>query len=145
MPQRGWSAEAKAWTAVRTHVTGSWKAVLLDVIWSKQVSTGAGVYMLVSNPPHTFHADQQLQAPLYIGQAHNLRTRFRQHAGGTGQSRQIRRAFTNIYFWHMEVEEAGMSKVEQALIDAFGPTVNRNNVIAARVTEGIPVNQIGRG
>ena len=83
----------------------------------------------------------QLKSPIFVGHATNLRTRFKNHSLG-GIKNNIRSKVRNIenkLSFHYAVFE-GFSKdklmvLEQELIDCFGPTLNKVNVISKQTEQ----------
>ena len=142
--QRGWSLHATPWRRLKEIGSGlEWKRVYLLPELKAQLPESSGVYVICASPrmiPISGPLSQKIYAPVYVGQASNLRARFMQHVSGYGGVRDAKILFRRLDFWWAEVPLSGLDDFEQALIDAFGPAANAKNV-KVRIGEPVPAGK----
>jgi len=154
-PAKGWATDLKSWRQV-SESTGSaeWKRVTLHQDSRSQVPAKSGVYVMCVRtrdlhlPGKLF---ENLMSAIYVGQAGSLKTRFSQHVRGDRPGlRQAMQTFRTISFYYLVLEDKEqLSRVEQCLIDALGPSVNSINAMRARdggeikgqLLEGVPLRK----
>ena len=77
---------------------------------------------------------------IYVGQASDLRRRFREHVRGYRDVVHAESIFRRLEFWYSEFERRNLGEIEQLFLDALGPTANGKNV-KARIGEPIPAGR----
>jgi hypothetical protein len=147
MPLRyGWSPDRADWLLFGRTVAGlEWRTYPFDPIYQGVITTESGVYMIcLSSWRFGFDTAvwRDMNAPMYVGQSGNLRTRFGQHVQGLYEGTQeLGRRFSGLNFWYCEIKDAAqISNVESALIQTFGPPFNTNNKRPISAVVGSPTN-----
>lgn len=79
---------------------------------------------------------------VYVGQAVNLRQRFKQHVDGTTSIRDVLREFPNaLEFYFVEVPVENLNVIEKRCFDVIGPSENRiSPPMRATLLEPVSVN-----
>lgn len=146
----GWTLISSHWGVLRKVVreflgeSPDGKLVRLTPQGGRFIPDLGGVYMLCAHPPKCDlpmikppqKAEMHLFNALYIGEAEDLRVRYKNYAmvrnisgkGKDGKVRKFLKTYDNIYFcyWAM-APEAGQQerkKLQDVMIECFGPTAN---------------------
>lgn len=140
----GWRLEAHKWQKLRHAARDcNWRRVYLERDYVSQVPARSGVYLICAAPdriPVTGNIMERLYNAIYVGQASDLRSRFRQHVRGYRKVVCAMSIFRRLDFWYSEVPEADIGGLEQDLLDTLGPTANVKNV-KARIGEPVPAGR----
>jgi hypothetical protein len=106
-----------------------------------------GVYMVCAAPPgyrmtrrRTANVFKLLYSPLYVGKSGDLNERFTAHcATPKPEIVESQKCFRgNLDFWFLRLKQGSINDMEAALIQCFGPPVNRVSGISARLGKGVP-------
>lgn len=142
----GWSLDRNCWARLRTQAASfSWRRASLDAAWQSRVATTAGVYLICASPKHVpinGKVMERFYSAIYVGQASNLRRRFRDHVRGYGAVKDAKLIFRRLDFWFAEVEATALNEVERLLLETLGPPANIR-LIGARIGAPVPAGQIG--
>ena len=141
----GWSLDTEHWNGV-DHILGSsgWSACKFTRDSLDLVPKSRRVYMLVASPPVSNFSQKNemadgLAAPVYVGIAIDLSRRFKQHISFRDGSvaDRIKPLLQRTRFWFLEMPETQeeLRRIEQILIDAFGPTANKINSVVKKDRE----------
>ena len=143
----GWSLNENQWEDLRSVLPSySWSRSYLDKDHVLAIPPEPGVYMICGRASEcgvSGKVMEQVYAPMYIGQATSLRKRFCDHLAGYRNVVLVKRLFRRLEFWYTPVDANGLSVVEQALIDVFGPPANDRNVIG-KMGRQVPAGSLGR-
>ena len=84
---------------------------------------------------------KKIWAPLYVGKSDtSIRVRFRNHCNNPAELMQkARRCFADagLEFWWVELDPINIREIENALITAFGPPVNKVYSIQAKIMKSV--------
>lgn len=152
---KGWATDLKSWRRV-SESTGSaeWKRVSLHPDNRSLIPSSPGVYVMCVRT-RDLHLSgklfESLMSAIYVGQATNLKVRFAQHVRGDRAGlKQAMQTFRTISFYYIVLKDRQqLSRVEQCLIDALGPSVNSINAMRAReggeikaqLLDGVPLRK----
>lgn len=121
-----------------------WRRTFLEESYEVQVPTSAGVYLICASARILLgRGAAGLYNAVYVGQARDLRRRFREHLRGYGNVPKARMTFRRLDYWYISASPSDLDRIEQAFLDALGPSANDRNV-RARIGEGVPAGAIGR-
>ena len=141
----GWQLKKQSWDILGTCLeAGTWKRKYLERDYASAVPESSGVYVICGTPstiPIDGDLAQKLYNALYVGQATDLRQRFKQHVVGYRDVRDAKATFRRLEFWYMAIPASLLDSFEQALISAFGPPANVKNVVA-QIGNPVPAGQI---
>ena len=139
----GWSLERDDWLILHRLLSGSkWTRVYLEREYKDKVPNNSGVYIICGRTESIGDmglAINSLNNAVYVGQSVNLKNRFQDHVVGYGGVIKAKLAFRRLDYWWTEVSREELSKYEQALVNALGPSANEVNVIKAKVGEPIRI------
>ena len=142
----GWSLQGGSWRRLPTGAL-KWGTVRLTLNDRNAVPNTPGVYAMCAAPPghkrgggRGFNLFKILYAPLYVGQARDLRARFIQHCKNPKlEIEQCLSCFKGrLDFWFLRLNLDQLDAFEAMLIDCFGPPANRISGITARVGKAVP-------
>lgn len=140
MVQRGWTFNHSLWREIWTRLgTATWRRQPLSIDIARRIPATGGVYAICTHGsigPKMGGLLRELYNAIYVGQATNLRSRFKDHCHGYGDVRPARLVFRQLDFWFTETND--LDDLEQLLMDTLGPPANRRNVLSARI--GLPVD-----
>ena len=140
----GWDLAEDRWRDLRNLLDGrQWNRAYLESDYDTQVVREPGVYLICASPrniPVGGVVMRELYNAIYVGQARNLRVRFKDHVRGYREVQRAKAVFRRLDFWYTTVRVEELSQAEQVLISALGPTANAKNV-KARVNEPRPAGR----
>lgn len=141
----GWTCDYADWMAVKLAVGNlKWGAAPFISQYSSTIPQAPGVYMLMLNASRVI-ADEQpwaaIKSPLYIGQSRNLKRRFLDHVENKSTVARYLEKLPSIEFCFAPADLLQINEIEAALIQAFGPRINRVQpaVIRARLLDPIKI------
>jgi excinuclease UvrABC nuclease subunit len=138
--RHGWAIDARPWKQLEELIAQKeWRKASLDPAHVNSVPAAAGVYQIcagLQDVPVNGRVMSQLYNVVYVGQAKNLRRRFREHVSGHGDVVPAKKTFRALDFWYTTAPLETITELEQRLIDAFGPPANKKN---AKVRFGDPI------
>ncbi len=140
----GWSLEATDWLNVReSFADRGWRRTFLRSINATDVVEEPGVYLVCASLAGApFHFSNkpfsELMTVVYVGQAKNLRARFKEHDRGYRKVKLAKETFGKLEFWFAGVKLNELDSAEKALIDAFGPPCNDQPGIRGRIGDPVP-------
>lgn len=136
----GWRIDPGPWRGLEAALAGrKWRRTFLEADYKANVPRSSGVYMICGSPstvPVDGDALKEIYSVVYVGQSNNLRQRFSKHVRGYGEVRQALKTFRRLDYWFTGAVPQELNRLEQLLIDAFGPPANGKNVTA---TIGDPI------
>lgn len=142
----GWAIKGSPWKQLQELFSEQqWKMVPLDDPSGGSVPIDAGVYQICAGLEHVpvnGRPMRKLYNVIYVGQATDLRRRFKQHLSGFGDVVIAKRTFRRLDFWYTIAPAERITELEQRLIEAFGPSANKKNA-RARIGEPVPAGEIG--
>lgn len=142
MLRYGWSLNKDQWNAISPELTTrNWRSVKFSIDSSELVPQKRGVYIVSLAVEGLITAEPfaKFVSPLYVGHSIKLRQRFRQHAIGnqSGNLRSRGNIFTEYMTFYFALFENytkdELKKMEQSLIDVYGPPLNSINSISQGV------------
>ena len=137
----GWSIDPQPWRRLTAACRDrTWKRTYLEDSYKNGVPMDPGIYLICASTNY-FAVLPPLYTAVYVGQAVNLRRRFRDHARGRTQVRLIQTIFRRLEYWYVSLPRNQLDELEQAWIDAVGPTINERNV-RARVEPSVPAGSV---
>lgn len=141
MVQRGWVLDQLVWSRMQKEFgPAAWRKQPLRLDVKRHVPPTSGVYAIcasgfVGRNPDGLLA--KLYNAIYVGKTTNLHKRFETHCTGYSDVRPAQLVFRQLDFWFIETDR--IVHLEQLLIDALGPPVNKiNSSIGAKI--GAPVS-----
>jgi hypothetical protein len=139
----GWSLEPEDWMILQKLLNKTkWSRVYLEREYKDKVPSKSGVYIICCKT-HSIGdmgtAVNVFNNAIYVGQSINLKNRFQDHVTGYGSVVKAKLTFRRLEYWWTEVTRENMSKYEQALVNALGPSANEVNVIKAKIGEPIRI------
>ena len=139
----GWSLEPEHWTILHELLSETnWRRVYLEREYKDEIPNKSGIYIIcgrASSIGNMGSAISSLNNAIYVGQSNNLKNRFQDHVVGYGLVIQAKITFRRLEYWWSEVNNEELSKFEQALVNALGPSANVVNVIKAKVGQPIRI------
>jgi hypothetical protein len=125
----GWTCDRADWEAAKAAACDlTWHSTPFVAQYKSLVTTGPGIYMLILNTSNVI-ADQspwaEIRAPLYIGQTMNLRRRFLEHVENRSTVSRYLEQLPLIQFCFASADPTRICDIEAALINVFGPRINR--------------------
>lgn len=139
----GWSLEPEDWTVLQKLLDKTdWSRTYLEREYKDNVPSGSGVYIICVNTKSLGNWGEpfdRLYNAIYVGQSVNLKNRFQDHVTGYKNVVKAKLTFRRLEFLWTEVAREEMSKYEQALINALGPSANEVNVIKAKIGDPIRI------
>ena len=142
MLRYGWSLNKDQWNAISPELLETpWRSVKFSIDSSELVPQKRGVYLVSLSVEGLISAEPfaNFTSPLYVGHTTRLRQRFRQHAIGNkpGNLRSKGNIFTKYMTFYFALFEDytkdELKKMEQSLIDVYGPPLNSINSISQGV------------
>lgn len=131
--QRGWSLCGGTWDELlqTLHLLNlDWKNYSLYRANKPLISRSSGIYMICSSTESISTKGGMNMPPfynvLYVGISKNLQNRFYNHSTDPTFAR-ARSIFREVDFWFATCSQEYLEHLEQQLIDAFGPTLNKRN------------------
>jgi hypothetical protein len=117
----------KQWKAFSLSATFAWTVVPLDNAKKLTIPSGPGIYTLLVQPGIASHPAASFL--MYVGQAKNLRVRFKQYLTTEEKIRPkvVRLLNTckgHVYFGYCKFSLKRLDPVELALLEAFNPPCN---------------------
>lgn len=136
--RKGWTIDPVHWEQLATLLgtRANWTSVILTTTASSMVPNRSGVYAICVRPPiatSPTHAAffSELATPIYIGRSKsNIRDRFLKHCRSADldlYGAKLCYSESILRFWFIELPRDHVHNVEAALIDCFGPSVNRRS------------------
>jgi len=145
--RHGWRLDPKPWQRLAAVCRGQiWNRVYLEDDYRAQIPTEPGIYLICASPRHVLERStlrDRLYTVVYVGQASDLRRRFRQHVRGYGNVPAARSTFRRLDYWYTVASMHQLDRLEQCFIDALGPSANDRNV-SVRIGNSIPAGSVGR-
>ena len=139
----GWSLEPEDWLVLRRLLSQSkWSRVYLESHYKDRIPSRSGIYIIcgkTNSIGDLGEAINSLNNAVYVGQSINLKNRFQDHVNGYGSVVKAKLTFRRLEYWWSEVPRENLSKYEQALVNALGPSANELNAIKAKIGEPIQI------
>ncbi|TRZ65694.1 MAG: GIY-YIG nuclease family protein [Comamonadaceae bacterium] len=139
----GWSLEKEDWTILHQLLSDTkWTRVYLEREYKDSIPNKPGVYIICGKTEaigFMGEAISKLNNAVYVGQSINLKGRFQDHVAGYGKVKKAKLTFRRLEYWWTELEKGDLSRIEQALVNALGPSANEVNVIKAKVGEPVRI------
>jgi hypothetical protein len=144
----GWSLEKDRWQSISPDLfEASWREVKFSPDSSVLIPESRGIYLVIIESKNilTRAPFSSFSSPIYVGHSIKLRQRFKQHTIGNKDSnlRNKLTGFTNNVHFHFAVFDRypkdELKKLEQSLIDVFGPQLNSINSISPGVVIEEPI------
>ncbi len=138
----GWSRDKNVWQTLR-ELSGpiEWREVLFGSSSAWTVPEAPGVYLIIAPPPlprGSYHA-AALRTPLYVGHTGDLRNRMRQHLRAGAM---MTGPFTKMLFCYARTPDTTAARrLEQSLMNAFGPPFNKRASIRGSLGAPIPAGR----
>ena len=140
--QKGWNLDLSAWQLLASLLQDlNWKSVPLASDSRQLVPPDPGVYVMCVGLrwlPISGGLFDRLSNAIYVGQSRDLRLRFSQHVHG--DRRKVTQAlltFRSIEFHYAVAPLTQLSVIEQALIEALGPSAHERNQTRASLGSAI--------
>jgi|688.fasta_scaffold169132_3 hypothetical protein len=123
----GWNLGLDAWKAlekeIESHSGGSFK---LARAFAASVPEVSGIYIICLKPrPGGASFLSSLYNAVYVGQATNLRSRFKDHIDGKTSVAPVLRAFINLEYWYLRCAAEELNMLEKHIYDVIGPKANK--------------------
>ena len=155
-PNRGLSLTLNDWTTLAYILQDTeWRSSLLDSLHQDSIPTAPGVYILLTQPQllsDRYHLPTHLAPVVYVGQTHNLRRRFLNHARHSSADKlklfkaicgTLRYVFTPVPLYTKTRTDNWLSEAERALVVVLDPPANKvvplGKAVQARLGDGISV------
>ena len=130
--QKGWTFDINHWESLpKEFLNGSWKQAKVSSSERTSIPISGGIYMYCVAIPNAKNLNLlQLNTPIYMGIAKNLRTRFLQHLSTKDSLYPAWKCYgSNMNFYYLKIDPYEKQKIqllyEQPMIDCFGKVVNK--------------------
>lgn len=144
--QKGWSFDINHWKSLPVEfLNGTWRQTKVSSSEKFAIPSKPGIYMYCIAVPNAENAKiMQLNNPIYMGIAKNLKKRFLEHLSPQDSLYDARKCYgSNMNFLYLKIKDYDQQEVkvlyEQPMIDCFGKVVNKidsvgkNNPIRANI------------
>ena len=136
----GWNLKSDKWHNLERAISRyNWSRAYLHKDYTTTVPENSGIYVICASTENIVMNNALLSRTynaIYTGQSKNLRRRFTDHIQGYREVKRAEDTFGRLDFWYSTIEQSRLSEVEQLFIDTFGPSAN---VINAKVQICSPV------
>lgn len=139
----GWSLDPNAWNELANLLSQRQSGcVKFIAAFTNNIPQSPGVYIFCLSPlPESKGFIAQLYNSVYVGQATNLRQRFKNHLDGKTSVEPILRSFTNLDYWHISCDKDELDWLEKRLYDVLNPMSNKvSPPFRAKLNKSISVN-----
>ncbi len=123
----GWNLGLEAWKVLEEEVSRhSGGKLKLAKAFTASVPEVSGIYVICLNPrPQGSSFLSSLYNAVYVGQATNLRMRFKDHIDGKTSVAPVLRAFINLEYWYLKCPDDELNILEKHIYDVIGPKANK--------------------